>query len=148
MNKVILIGNLTKDPELTTTTSGLSVCKFTLAVSRRFTNSEGERETDFLNVVVWRNLADNCHKFLRKGSKAAVVGNIQTRSYDAQDGTKRYVTEVVAEEVEFVGTKVTGDATGSDDNGASGNGDKPAGDGKPQGGTTKLTPIQDDSLPF
>ena len=105
MNKVILIGNLTKDPELTTTTSGISVCRFTVAVSRRFTNSEGERETDFINVVVWRNLADNCHKFLRKGSKAAVVGNIQTRSYDAQDGTKRYVTEVVAEEVEFVGAK-------------------------------------------
>ena len=72
MNKVILIGNLTKDPELTTTTSGISVCRFTLAVSRRFTNSEGERETDFINIVVWRNLADNCHKFLRKGSKAAV----------------------------------------------------------------------------
>src|SRR5574344_2518074 len=110
MNKCILIGNLTKDPELTTTTRGISVCRFTLAISRRFTNSEGERETDFLNIVAWRGLADNCHKFLRKGSKAAVVGNIQTRSYDAQDGTKRYVTEVVAEEVEFVGTKVVTDA--------------------------------------
>ena len=138
MNKVILIGNLTKDPELTTTTSGISVCRFTVAVSRRFTNSEGERETDFINVVVWRNLADNCHKFLRKGSKAAVVGNIQTRSYDAQDGTKRYVTEVVAEEVEFVGARVAGDEgdAGSEDVG-----------GQDQG-TTKLTPIQDDSLPF
>ena len=138
MNKVILIGNLTKDPELTTTTSGISVCRFTVAVSRRFTNSEGERETDFINVVVWRNLADNCHKFLRKGSKAAVVGNIQTRSYDAQDGTKRYVTEVVAEEVEFVGARVAGDESdaGSADVG-----------GQDQG-TTKLTPIQDDTLPF
>ena len=136
MNKVILIGNLTKDPELTTTTSGISVCRFSLAVSRRFTNSEGERETDFINVVVWRNLADNCHKFLRKGSKAAVVGNIQTRSYDAQDGSKRYVTEVVAEEVEFVGARV-----GAEDE------IRPA-DEKPQGGTTKLQPIEDDSLPF
>ncbi len=138
MNKVILIGNLTKDPELTTTTSGISVCRFSLAVSRKFTNSEGERETDFINVVVWRNLADNCHKFLRKGSKAAVVGNIQTRSYDAQDGSKRYVTEVVAEEVEFVGARVAGDEgdAGSEDVG-----------GQDQG-TTKLTPIQDDSLPF
>ena len=139
MNKVILIGNLTKDPELTTTTSGISVCRFTIAVSRRFTNSEGERETDFINIVVWRNLADNCHKFLRKGSKAAVVGNIQTRSYDAQDGSKRYVTEVVAEEVEFVGARANNEDgdVGSD-----------IGDEGNQGGTTKLTPIQDDTLPF
>jgi single-strand DNA-binding protein len=142
MNKVILIGNLTKDPELTTTTSGISVCRFTLAVSRRFTNSEGERETDFINIVVWRNAADNCHKFLRKGSKAAVVGNLQTRSYDAQDGTKRYVTEVVAEEVEFVGSRVSdGGDTGNTDAGQGSNQGN-------QGATTKLTPIQDDSLPF
>ncbi len=107
MNKAILIGNLTKDPELTQTTSGISVCRFSLAIQRKFTNSEGERETDFINIVVWRNLADNCHKYLKKGSKAAVTGSIQTRSYDAQDGTKRYVTEVVAEEVEFVGSKST-----------------------------------------
>ena len=138
MNKVILIGNLTRDPELTTTTSGISICRFSLAVSRRFTNSEGERETDFINVVVWRNLADNCHKFLRKGSKAAVVGNIQTRSYDAQDGTKRYVTEVVAEEVEFVGAKVSAEDMPADDSNNVG----------AQGGTTKLQPIEDDSLPF
>ena len=138
MNKVILIGNLTKDPELTTTTSGISVCRFSLAVSRRYTNSEGERETDFINVVVWRNLADNCHKFLRKGSKAAVVGNIQTLSYDAPDGTKRYVTEVVAEEVEFVGARVGGGDNNNSDNT----------DERPQGGTTELKPIEDDSLPF
>ena len=137
MNKVILIGNLTKDPELTTTTSGISVCRFTVAVSRRFTNSEGERETDFINIVVWRNLADNCHKFLRKGSKVAVVGNIQTRSYDAQDGSKRYVTEVVAEEVEFVGARVNSDEVSDT-----------TGDTKPQGGTTELKPIEDDTLPF
>ena len=105
MNKVILIGNLTKDPEITTTNNGVSVCRFTLAISRRFANAEGERETDFINIVVWRTLADNCHKFLKKGSKTAVVGNLQTRSYDANDGTKRYITEVVAEEVEFISTK-------------------------------------------
>ena len=140
MNRVVLIGNLTKDPELTTTTSGVSICRFALAVSRRYTNSEGERETDFVNIVVWRNLAENCHKFLRKGSKAAIVGSLQTRSYDAQDGSKRYVTEVVAEEVEFVGAKMNAeDGTGADEggNGADAN-----------GGATKLTPIQDDTLPF
>ena len=141
MNKVILIGNLTRDPELTTTTSGVSICRFSLAVQRRFTNSEGERETDFINIVVWRNLAENCHKFLRKGSKAAVVGTLQTRSYDAQDGTKRYVTEVVADEVEFVGARANADDQIGDDQ--IGGGDNPA-----DGGATKLTPIQDDSLPF
>lgn len=130
MNKVILIGNLTRDPELNTTPSGVSVCKFSIAVQRRFVNSEGEREADFLNIVAWRGLGENCHKYLRKGSKAAVVGNIQTRSYDAEDGTKRYVTEIVAEEVEFVGTKRT-EETGEEE--------------KPE-----LTPVEvdDDSLPF
>lgn len=133
MNKVILIGNLTKDPELTTTTNGISVCRFKLAISRRFTNAEGERETDFIDIVVWRNIAEICHKYLKKGSKAAVSGHIQSRVYDATDGTKRYVTEVIAEEVEFVGSKIGGsdDSDKSDDT-----------------GTTKLEPIDDDSLPF
>ena len=122
MNKVILIGNLTKDPELNTTTSGISVCRFSIAVQRRFVNSEGEREADFINIVAWRGLGENCHKYLRKGSKAAVVGNIQTRSYDAEDGTKRYVTEIIADEVEFVGTKRT-EETGEE---------KPAGGSSPE----------------
>ena len=130
MNKVILIGNLTRDPELNTTTTGISVCKFSIAVQRRFVNSEGEREADFINIVAWRGLGENCHKYLRKGSKAAVVGNIQTRSYDAEDGTKRYVTEIIADEVEFVGTKRT-EETGEEE--------------KPE-----LTPVEvdDNSLPF
>ncbi len=101
MNKVFLIGNLTKDPELSTTNSGIAVCKFTLAVSRRF----GNNETDFLPIIVWRGQAENCNKFLRKGSKAAISGFIQTRSYDANDGTKRYITEIVADEVQFLSTK-------------------------------------------
>ena len=105
MNKCILVGNLARDPELTTTSNGVAVCRFSIAVSRRYANSDGERETDFLNIVVWRNLGENCHKFLKKGSKVGIVGNIQSRSYDATDGTKRYVTEIVAEEVEFLSTK-------------------------------------------
>ncbi|MBQ0017268.1 MAG: single-stranded DNA-binding protein [Clostridiales bacterium] len=136
MNKAILIGNLTKDPELTTTTSGVSVARFTLAISRRYTNSEGERETDFINVVAWRGLADTCHKFLRKGSKAAVVGTIQTRSYDAQDGSKRFSTEVVAEEVEFVGVRPQ-----------TGDGDAVEKTEKVED-ATKLQPVDDDTLPF
>ena len=92
MNKVFLVGNLTKDPELSTTTNGISVCRFSLAVSRRYVGASGERETDFINIVVWRGQAENCHKYLKKGSKCGIVGTLQTRSYDAQDGTKRYVT--------------------------------------------------------
>ena len=110
MNKVILIGNLTKDPELSTTNSGINYCRFTLAVPKRFV-SGGEREAEFINIVVWRTQADNCHKYLKKGSKAGVVGSLQTRSYDAQDGTKRYVTEVIADEVEFLSSKNSDTAT-------------------------------------
>ena len=132
MNKVILIGNLTKDPEISTTTTGVSVCRFTLAISRKYANADGERETDFINIVVWRTLADNCHKFLKKGSKVGVVGNIQSRSYDATDGSKRYVTEVIAEEVEFISTKT-----------ADGVFDK-----KDTSDVTKLETIDDEGLPF
>ncbi len=104
MNKVFLIGNLTRDPELSTTGSGVKFCRFTLAVSRSY-SKDGKRETDFLPVVVWRAQADNCARYLKKGSKAAVSGSIQTRSYDAQDGNRRYVTEIAADEVQFLSTK-------------------------------------------
>ena len=135
MNKVILIGNLTRDTELSTTSSGIKYCRFSFAVQRRFSNG-GEREADFINIVVWRAQADNFHKYLKKGSKACIVGNLQTRSYDAQDGSKRYVTEVVAEEVEFLSTK----------NGQDGGADAPAPSGSSDAGD--LQPIEDDNLPF
>ena len=138
MNKVILIGNLTKDPELSTTNSGINYCRFTVAVQRRFNNAQGEREADFIPVVVWRTQAENCHKYLKKGSKAGVVGSVQTRSYDAQDGTKRYVTEVLADEVEFLSTK------GSVGGGDSGDTTKPNTDND----VTDLQPIEDDTMPF
>ena len=102
MQKWIGIGNLVKDPEFQTTTSGLSVCKFTVAVQRRFKNENGESEADFINIVTWRKLADNCNKYLRKGNKVCVTGVIQTRTYDAQDGTKRYITEIIADDIEFL----------------------------------------------
>jgi single-strand DNA-binding protein len=135
MNKVLLVGNLTKDPELTTTTNGVSVCKFTLAVSRRFVGASGERETDFLNIVVWRGQAENCHKYLKKGSKCGVVGTIQSRSYDAQDGTKRYITEIIADEVEFLSSKNSEPMNTK------------AEDVKVEE-VTELKPIDDDTLPF
>ncbi len=102
MNKVIEIGNLTKDPEYTTTTNGTAVCKMTIAVNRNFTNANGEREADYFNVVAWRTLADNCAKYLEKGKKIAVVGSLQTRNYEDRDGIKRYVTEIMADEIEFL----------------------------------------------
>ncbi len=135
MNKVILIGNLTKDPELSTTNSGINYCRFTLAVPKRFSN-QGERDAEFINIVVWRVQADNCHKYLKKGSKACVVGSLQTRSYDAQDGSKRYVTEVVAEEVEFLSTRNNND---NSNNVSSSSSDSDA---------SELQPIEDDTLPF
>lgn len=108
MNRAILTGNLARDPELRTTQSGISVCSFTLAVNRRFANQQGVREADFIPIVVWRQQAENCARYLKKGRKCAVSGTIQTRSYEAQDGTKRYVTEIAAEEVEFLGGSQSG----------------------------------------
>lgn len=104
MNKAILIGNLTRDPESATTTSGIAKCTFTIAVQRRFTNAQGVREADFINIVAWRQTAELCERYLAKGRKVAIEGCIQTRSYDAQDGTKRYVTEIIADSVEFIGS--------------------------------------------
>lgn len=101
MNKVFLIGNLTRDPELSETPNGKAVCRFTLAVGRNY----GDSETDFFNVNVWREKAENCAKFLAKGKKVAVVGSLQNRSYEDKDGIKRTVTDVVASEVEFLTPK-------------------------------------------
>ena len=144
MNKVILVGNLTRDPELVTTNNGISLCRFSLAVQRRFTSGDGEREADFINIVVWRAQADNCYKYLKKGSKAGVVGSIQTRAYDGTDGTRKYATEVVAEEVEFLSTK------------SSSNSEEPSTDSVTAGSKStgksdvvnKFEPIDDDNLPF
>jgi len=128
MNKALLIGNLTRDPELSTIPNGTSVCKFSVAVNRRFSNAEGNRDTDFFNIVAWRGLGENCGKFLKKGSKVGIVGQIQNRSYDDKDGVKRYVTEIVADEVEFLNRV-----------GEGGNTQEPAGE---------MTPVSDDTLPF
>lgn len=109
MNKVILIGNLATDPEAFITQSGISRSTFRLAVQRRYSNAQGVREADFLPVIAWRGTADFCNSYLTKGRKIAVEGSIQTRSYDAQDGTKRYVTEIIADSVEALGPAKTQD---------------------------------------
>ena len=141
MNKVILIGNLAADPELRKTTSDISVCTFRLAVQRRFANQQGVREADFISVVAWRQTAELCARYLTKGRKCAVVGSLQTRSYDAQDGTKRYVTEVVADEVEFLGSPQGGQYNGGDNV-------PPPEPPASYTGNTGFTQADDDELPF
>lgn len=105
LNRVVLVGRLTKDPDLRYTPNGVPTASFTLAVNRTFTNQNGEREADFINVVVWRKPAENAANFLKKGSLAGVDGRIQTRSYEGQDGKRVYVTEVVADSVQFLDSK-------------------------------------------
>lgn len=105
MNKAILVGNLTKDPEMRTTPNGVSVTSFTVAVQRRYKDADGNYQADFINCVAWRSTAEFVAKYFTKGSRIGVVGTIQTRTYDDQNGNKRYVTEVVADEVEFAGSK-------------------------------------------
>ena len=143
MNKVILIGNLAADPESRTTQSGVAQCTLRLAVQRRFANQQGVREADFFTVVCWRQTAEFCSRYLSKGRKIAVEGSLQTRSYDAQDGTKRYVTEVVADEVEFIG----GQQGGQNQYNA---GDVPPPPEPPASyqSNTGFTQVDDDELPF
>ncbi|ECC0317009.1 single-stranded DNA-binding protein [Listeria monocytogenes] len=102
MNRVVLVGRLTKDPDLRYTPAGAAVATFTLAVNRPFKNAQGEQEADFINCVVWRKPAENVANFLKKGSMAGVDGRIQTRNYEDNDGKRVFVTEVVAESVQFL----------------------------------------------
>lgn len=142
MNKAILIGNLTRDPEVRTTPSGATVCTFTIAVNRRYQNQSGERVADFINIVAWRQLGELCGKYLAKGRKVSVIGEIQTRSYDAKDGTKRNITEIVADEVEFLTPR--GQDSGSGNGGYERQYERQAVAPAPEG----FTEIDDDQLPF
>ena len=105
MNKITLIGNLTRDPETKTTQSGATVCAFTIAVDRRFASKDGEKTTDFFRINAWRQLGDICGKYLSKGKKVAVIGELQARAYDGKDGLQRYSLDVAADEVEFLSPK-------------------------------------------
>ncbi len=144
MNKVFLIGRLTRDPELRYTGSNIPVATFSLAVNRNFSNQQGEREADFINIVVWRKQAENVKNYLSQGSQVAVDGRIQTRSYDGNDGQKRYVTEVVAENVEFLGSKNS--SNNSNNNASSSNNTEPTPYDFAETPETKGTDI--DSNPF
>ena len=105
MNKVVLIGRLTRDPELRYTSGNAAVCNFTIAVDRPFNSNTQERGTDFIPIVVWNKQAENVKNYLAKGSQVAVEGRMQVRNYDDNNGQKRYVTEVIANSVEFMGSK-------------------------------------------
>ncbi len=132
MNHVALIGRLTADPEMRTTQSGIAQCSMRLAVQRRYANKEGNREADFINVVAWRGTAEFCARYFHKGSKIALVGSLQTRSYQAQDGSNRTITEVIAESVEFCESK--------------GGNEAPA--PKPSTDANGFAEVDDDDLPF
>ena len=113
MNKVCLIGRLTKDPELRYTTNGTAIANFTLAVNRPFTNQKGNKEADFIPIVVWNKAAENCAQYLAKGQQTAIEGRLQVRSYEDNDKQKRWITEVIAERVEFLGSKSNSNNTNS-----------------------------------
>ena len=144
MNKVIMIGNLASDPEPFTTQSGISCSTFRIAVQRRFANAQGVREADFFTVIAWRQTADFCNRYLTKGRKVAVEGSIQNRSYDAQDGSKRYVTEIMADSVEAVGGRDESQGQARPrDNGPTPPPAPPAGPAM-----NDFTEVEDDELPF
>lgn len=137
MNKVILIGNLTKDPELRYTPNGVAVATFTVAINKKV---NGENQADFINIVAWQKLADLCASYLKKGRQAAIEGRLNTRSYDNKEGKKVYVTEVVAENVQFLG------GAGERSEGPAGKQSDPFAH-DPFGGGTPIN-ISDDDLPF
>ena len=113
MNKAILIGRLTRDPELRTTPTGRNVCQFSIALNRTYTSASGEREAVFINCVVWDKQAENLARYQKKGNQIAVDGRIQTRNYDDKDGKKVYVTEILANSISFLDAKGTSTAGGS-----------------------------------
>lgn len=145
MNKVILIGRLTKDPDLRYTQSGTAVASFTLAVNRRFANQNGEREADFINCVAWQKAAEFVANYFTKGQQMALEGRLQVRSYDGDDGKRRWVTEVVVEQMEFVGSK-----NDNKDNSGNGNssGGTHSGSSSSYEGLGQEVMFDDNELPF
>ncbi len=112
MNKVFLIGNLTRDPELTETSSGVSICRFSIAVNRNYTGADGERKTDFFNVTAWRGLGERVARYAKKGNKVAVSGSVELRNYEDSQGVKRTAVDIIAQDVEFLSPR--GSANGGD----------------------------------
>ncbi|RMC24445.1 MULTISPECIES: single-stranded DNA-binding protein [unclassified Lactobacillus] len=155
INRAVLTGRLTRNPELKTTQSGLSVSTFTLAVNRQYTNSQGERGADFISCVIWRKAAENFCNFTSKGSLVGIDGRIQTRTYDSQNGQKVYVTEVVVDNFSLLESKKDRESnTNMGNNGGynnSGNNTSNSNNSAPQdpfSGSGDTIDITDDDLPF
>jgi single-strand DNA-binding protein len=154
LNRVILIGRLTKDPELRYTPQGVAVAQFTLAVDRGFSSNREEREADFIPIVVWRQLAETCANYLRKGRLAAVEGRIQVRNYDNNEGRRVYVTEVIADNVRFLeSANREGGGQASEFSGGSGNAGGYGGggnrsSGSRNSGSNNNDPFADDGRPI
>ena len=148
MNKVLLIGRLTKDPELRYSQSGTAIANFTLAVNRQFTNQDGQREADFINCVAWSKAAEFVAQYFKKGQQMALEGHLQVRSYDGNDGQRRWATEVVTERIEFCGGK----ASNGTDNANGGAGSNHSGNSSthsdPQLGLGEEVVFDDSDLPF
>lgn len=140
MNKITLIGNLTHDPETRSTPSGVTVCTFTIAVNRRFAGADGQRQTDFFRINAWRQLGENCARYLSKGRKVAVLGELQARTYEAKDGTTRMSLDVSADEVEFLSPK------GSDEGGVAGGTNRSAANNAAD--LAEFRDIASDDIPF
>ena len=155
INRTVLVGHLTRDPELRYTQGGAAVASFTLAVNRQFTNSQGEREADFINCVIWRKAAENFSNFTHKGSLVGIDGHLQTRNYENKQGQRVYVTEVVVENFSLLESKNTSsnDNTNNNPNNQSSNLNnqpkKPNNNtSDPFAGNSKPMDISDDDLPF
>lgn len=162
LNRVILIGRLTRDPELRYTPAGVAVTQFTIAVDRPFTSGQGEREADFIPVVTWRQLAETCANYLRKGRLTAVEGRIQVRNYENNEGKRVYVTEVIADNVRFLesnregGAREEGGSNYSGSGASSGGGSfggnaSQSGGNRPSGNNSRndsRDPFQDDGRPI
>ena len=146
MNKIVLIGNLTRDPDSRSTPSGVTGCSFTIAVNRRFPSQGTERQTDFFRINAWRQLGENCARYLTKGKKVAVVGELQARTYEDKDGNTRMSLDVSADEVEFLSPR------GSEEGGYSGGNQGYSGGSQNRGtvqpDTTGFADITSDDIPF
>jgi single-strand DNA-binding protein len=148
INRVVLVGRLTKDPDLRYTPNGVAFTSFTIAVNRPFKNQQDEREADFIPVVVWRRQAENAANFLSKGSLAGVEGRIQTRSYENNEGKRVYVTEVIADSVQFLEPKGTHSSGQSTSQGNYSSGSSSTGTSQAQGAPSFEDPFANDSKPI
>lgn len=147
MNRIILLGRLVRDPEVRVTPTEKTVCTFTLAVDRPFASKNGQREADFINIVTWNKTAELCGNSLTKGQRALVEGRLQIRSYDGKDGNKHYMTEVIADRVEFIERKGSGNPAAGQQNPPSQNQSSQGGSACPMGGFGSEVGF-DEEIPF